>query len=94
MDEVVPNVSSPGYKVENLTSFSSLDPAKTNEFLKQKYFELRSFTSDAAVFTSVVHPGLHEITDVSSGNKTDTVDEKDVDINLLPEPLSLLFDLP
>ena len=40
-DEVVPNVSSTGYKVENLIGFSSLDPTKTsNEFLKQTFFEL------------------------------------------------------
>ena len=39
------------------------------------------------VFTSVVQPGSHEITDVSSGNETGTADEKDVDVNSLMEPL-------
>ena len=34
-----------------------------------------------------------QITDVSSGNETDVANEKDVDVNLLPEPLSSLFDL-
>ena len=92
-DEVVPNVNSTGYKVENLTGFSSLNPASTsNEFLKQKVFELRSFAPDAALFTSVVQPGSHEITDVSSGSETDTAYEKDVDVKPLPEPLSSLFD--
>ena len=72
-----------GYKVKNLTGFSSLDPTKTSdEFLKQKVFELRSFAPDAAVFTSVVQPGSREI----------TADEKDVDVNPLPEPLTSLFD--
>ena len=48
-DEVVPNVNSTGYKVKNLTGFSSLGPAKTsNQFLKQTFFELRNFTPDAA----------------------------------------------
>ena len=40
-----------------------------------------------------MQPGSHEITDVSSGNETDTADEKDVDVNPLPEPLSSLFDI-
>ena len=57
------------------------------------FFELRSFAPDAAVFTSVVQPGSPEITDVSSGIDTDTADEKNVDVNPLPEPLSSLFDL-
>ena len=84
-DEVVPNVNPTGYKVENLTGFSSLDPTKTsNEFLKQKFFELRSFAPDAALFTSAVQPGSNEITDVSSGNETDTAKEKDVDVNPFP----------
>ena len=93
-DEVVLTVSSTGYKVEHLTGFSSVDPTKTsNESLKQIFFELRTFAPDAAVFTSVVQPGSHEITDVSSGNDTDTADEKNVDINPLPERLSSSFDL-
>ena len=54
--EVIPNVNSAGYKVNNLTGFSSLDLAETSyEFLKHKYFELRSFTLDAALFTSIVN---------------------------------------
>ena len=78
-----------------MQNFSSLDPTKTcNEFLKQKFFELRSFAPDAAAFTSFVQPGSHEISDVSSGNETDSADEKDVDVNPIPEPLSLLFDRP
>ena len=89
----MPNISSTGCKVEILIGFSSLDLTKTsNEFLKQKCFGLRSFASDAAVFIIVVQPGSHEITDVSSENQTDTANEKDFDINLLLEPLSLLFD--
>ena len=39
--KVLPNVSSADHRVENLTGFSSLDPAKaSNEFMEQKYFEL------------------------------------------------------
>ena len=93
-DEVIPNVNSAGYKVNNLTGFSSLDLAETfYEFLKHKYFELRSFTLDAALFTSIVQPVSHEITDVSSENETDTANEKEVDVNLFPVPLGSLFDI-
>ena len=55
---------------------------------------MRSFAPDAAAFTSFVQQGSHEISDVSSGNETDTAYEKDFDVNPFPEPLSSLFDHP
>ena len=53
--------------------------------------EVSLHCSDAALFTSVVQPDWHEVTNIPSGNETDTADGKDVDVNPLLEPLSLLF---
>ena len=64
-----------------------------SEFFRKILFALRSFYPGAPLFTSVLQPDTHEITDVSSGNETETADKKDLGAKVsLHEPFSSLFE--